>query len=319
MGCGGSTQKYQSDGAAAQAKEGDEAAAPAPAGEKSEAPAPPAPAEPAATPAEATPAPAEAAPAEAAPAAAEAAPAEAAPAEEAPAAAAEPAADAAPAADKKVLILFGPPGSGKGTVAPKMVETLGLPHLSTGDMLRAAVAAETEVGLQAKAVMESGGLVSDELVVGIVKERVQQDDCKAGFILDGSPRTVEQAKMIDEFAKVTHVIALQVPEEILTERICGRWIHKASGRSYHVKFAPPKSLTEGGEPSAETMLDDETGEPLEQRKDDTEEALKERLSAYNAQTLPVLEHYEPCNVVHRVDANVEPAAVWASVEAIIKA
>ena len=175
-------------------------------------------------------------------------------------------------ASKKIMILFGPPGSGKGSQAPNIVKALGIPQLSTGDMLRAAVAAGTEIGKKAQGVMQSGGLVSDDLVVSIIAERIQAADCASGFILDGFPRTVEQTKMLDEMLakdgeSVTYVVALQVPDEVLTERICGRWVHKASGRSYHIKFAPPKSLG-GGEPSTETMLDDETGEPLMQRADD---------------------------------------------------
>ena len=171
---------------------------------------------------------------------------------------------AADAGSKTVMILFGPPGAGKGSQAPKIVETLGIPQLSTGDMLRAAVAAGSEVGKQAKDVMASGGLVSDELVVSIIKDRIAEEDCKGGFILDGFPRTVEQAKMLDAMLetsgdKVSLVLALEVPDEVLTERICGRWVHKASGRSYHVKFAKPKSLGEGDKPSETTMLDDETG------------------------------------------------------------
>ena len=133
--------------------------------------------------------------------------------------------------------------------------------------------------------MKSGGLVSDAIVVGIIKDRITADDCSKGFILDGFPRTVEQATMLDEMLKQTgeavkHVVALEVPDEVLTERICGRWVHKESGRSYHKKFAPPKSLAaagEGAEVTEATMLDDETGEPLMQRADDTEEALLKRL------------------------------------------
>ena len=171
---------------------------------------------------------------------------------------------AADAGTKTVMILFGPPGAGKGSQAPKIVETLSIPQLSTGDMLRAAVAAGSEVGKQAKDVMASGGLVSDELVVSIIKDRITDEDCTGGFILDGFPRTVEQAKMLDAMLetsgdKVSLVLALEVPDEVLTERICGRWVHKASGRSYHVKFAKPKSLGEGDKPSETTMLDDETG------------------------------------------------------------
>jgi len=225
------------------------------------------------------------------------------------------------ATSKTVMILFGPPGAGKGSQAPKIVETLGIPQLSTGDMLRAAVAAGSEVGLQAKDVMASGGLVSDELVVSIIRERIKEDDCERGFILDGFPRTVEQAKMLDEMLagsgdKVSSVLALEVPDEILTERICGRWVHKASGRSYHVKFAPPKSLGDGV-PSEETMLDDETGEPLMQRADDTEEALVKRLEGYHAQTVPILDHYAPTGVVSKVDANVAPSDVWTSIEKVL--
>ena len=187
-----------------------------------------------------------------------------------------------PKGKKDIMILFGPPGSGKGSQAPKIVAEMGIPQLSTGDMLRAAVAAGTEIGVQAKSVMESGGLVTDDLVVAIIKDRIEEKDCAGGFILDGFPRTVEQAKMLDEMLASTneavgYVVALDVPDAVLTERICGRWIHKASGRSYHVKFAPPKSLPDGEAPSEANMLDDETNEPLMQRADDTEEALKTRL------------------------------------------
>lgn len=170
--------------------------------------------------------------------------------------------------------------------------------------------------------MESGGLVSDDLVVGVIADRVTQDDCMNGFILDGFPRTVGQAQMLDEMlAKsgeaVSTIVALEVPDEALTERICGRWIHKESGRSYHVKFAPPKSLSEGDAPTAENMLDDETGEPLMQRADDTEEALAKRLEGYHAQTVPILAHYEPTGVVNRIDANTDPKKVWERVEAVV--
>jgi len=130
---------------------------------------------------------------------------------------------------------------------------------------------------------------------------------------------VEQATMLDAALaetteKVSGVLALEVPDEVLTERICGRWVHKASGRSYHVKFNPPKSLTEGAEPSETTMLDNETGEPLMQRADDTEEALKSRLEGYHKQTVPILAHYEPCGVVSKVNANCAMEEVWASVQ-----
>merc|ERR1740115_564159 len=219
---------------------------------------------------------------------------------------------AADAGGKTVMILFGAPGCGKGSQAPKIVETLSIPQLSTGDMLRAAVAAGSEVGKQAK----------DELVVSIIKDRITDEDCTGGFILDGFPRTVEQAKMLDAMLensgdKVSLVLALEVPDAVLTERICGRWVHKDSGRSYHVKFAKPKSLGEGDKPSEANMLDDETGEPLMQRADDTEEALGKRLEGYHAQTVPILDHYSPAGVVSKVDANKAPEAVWDSVAAAL--
>ena len=228
-----------------------------------------------------------------------------------------------PKGKKDIMILFGPPGSGKGSQAPKIVAEMGIPQLSTGDMLRAAVAAGTEIGVQAKSVMESGGLVTDDLVVAIIKDRVEEKDCAGGFILDGFPRTVEQAKMLDKMLArrgeaVGYVVALDVPDAVLTERICGRWIHKASGRSYHVKFAPPKSLPDGEAPSEANMLDDETNEPLMQRADDTEEALKTRLEGYHSQTVPILAHYEPSECVTVVDANQAPGKVWRCVLAAIR-
>merc|ERR1712194_802781 len=148
---------------------------------------------------------------------------------------------------RNILILFGPPGAGKGTHGPKIEDMLGMPQLSTGDMLRAAVAAQTEVGKKAQAVMKAGGLVSDDIVVGIIRDRIAEEDCKFGFILDGFPRTLVQAKALDkmlteEGACVTKVVELNVPDKVLEERITGRWIHKKSGRSYHVKYAPPKSM-----------------------------------------------------------------------------
>jgi adenylate kinase len=216
-----------------------------------------------------------------------------------------------------IMILFGPPGAGKGTHGPKIEGLLGIPQLSTGDMLRAAVSAQTDVGKQAEAVMKAGGLVSDEIVVGIIRDRIQEQDCKFGFILDGFPRTLKQAKALDDMlategSRVTKVVELQVPDGVLEERICGRWIHKSSGRSYHVKYAPPKSMKKdaSGMPVPKSMLDDETREPLMQRKDDTASALVKRLQGYHKETVPILAHYRPHGVVNAVNANQGMEGVW---------
>jgi adenylate kinase len=194
---------------------------------------------------------------------------------------------------------------------------LKIPQLSTGDMLRDAVASQTDVGKKAEAVMKAGGLVSDDIVIGIIKDRIQVPDCKFGFILDGFPRTLKQARALDamlahEGAVVTKVIELQVPDSVLEERICGRWIHKGSGRSYHVKFAPPKSmkLDSNGVPIKETMKDDATGEPLMQRSDDTAAALTKRLQGYHKDTVPILDHYKPHGIVRTVNANQGMEGVW---------
>ena len=194
---------------------------------------------------------------------------------------------------------------------------LGIPQLSTGDMLRAAVAAQTEVGRKAQAIMKAGGLVSDDIVVGIIRDRIQQEDCKFGFILDGFPRTLAQAKALDamlaeEGSCVTKVIELQVPDSVLEERICGRWIHKKSGRSYHVKYAPPKSMQQdaSGKIVPASMKDDETGEPLMQRSDDTPTALVKRLKGYHGDTVPILSHYSPHGIVRQANANQGMGGVW---------
>jgi adenylate kinase len=181
-------------------------------------------------------------------------------------------------------------------------------------MLRAAVRAGTKIGKQADAVMKTGGLVSDELIVRMIKDRIAQPDCTNGFLLDGFPRTLEQAMALDEMLghvgeSVGKVLVLAVPDEVLEERICGRWIHKESGRSYHAVFKPPTSLTAGATPSETTMLDDETGEPLVQRTDDTAEALKKRLKGYHTSTVPVIEHYENMRIVTKVDGAQLPAEV----------
>jgi adenylate kinase len=226
---------------------------------------------------------------------------------------------------RNILMLFGAPGAGKGTQAPRIVETLGIPQLSTGDMLRAAMAAKTEVGMRAKAAIQAGALVSDDIVVAIIAARIEEDDCKNGFILDGFPRTLAQAQALDKMLqakgeRVTRVMAFDIPDSVLEERICGRWIHKPSGRSYHVKFAPPSSMKQdaNGNPIPESMKDDETGEPLMQRGDDTKEALVNRLAQYHGSTVPILAHYETHNIVKKVNANQGIEKVWADVESTLR-
>ena len=180
------------------------------------------------------------------------------------------------------LILLGPPGAGKGTQANFIKEKFGIPQISTGDMLRAAVKAGTPLGIEAKKVMDAGGLVSDDIIIGLVKDRLQQDDCKAGYMFDGFPRTLPQADaMKDAGVAIDFVLEIDVPDAEIVERMSGRRAHLASGRTYHVKYNPPK--VEG--------KDDLTGEDLVQRDDDKEETVKKRLDVYHAQTKPLVEYY----------------------------
>ncbi|GAB5355211.1 hypothetical protein AAMO2058_000186500 [Amorphochlora amoebiformis] len=199
---------------------------------------------------------------------------------------------------RDIIVLIGPPGAGKGTVAPIIIQKTGVPQLSTGQMLRAAVKAGTTIGKQAQGLMAKGKLVPDEIVARLVKERTEQRDCSRGFILDGFPRTINQAKLLAKILEenneyVTLAIEIRVPDSVLETRICGRWMHKASGRSYHVTFSPPKSmkLLSNGKPDVKTMKDDKTGEMLYQRKDDTPEALKTRLGVYHKNTAAILKFY----------------------------
>ena len=181
------------------------------------------------------------------------------------------------------LILLGAPGAGKGTQAQFITERFGIPQISTGDMLRAAVKAETELGLKAKAVMDSGGLVSDDIIIGLVKERIAQDDCGSGFLFDGFPRTIPQAEaMVDAGVDIDHVVEIAVDDQEIIARLSGRRVHPASGRVYHLQHNPPRR--EG--------LDDETGEPLVQRDDDTEETVRKRLAVYQSQTSPLIDFYQ---------------------------
>jgi len=213
---------------------------------------------------------------------------------------------------EKRLIFIGPPGCGKGTQAPAIKREQCLCHLATGDMLRAAVASGSEIGKKAKAVMDSGGLVSDEIVIGIIKDAIKASECKKGFILDGFPRTVVQAQKLDEMlaeSKVALDVAatFEIPDAILVERVEGRWIHSASGRSYHTKFAPPKVAGK----------DDVTGEALIHRADDNPEVLKKRLSQFHEQTQPVIEYYKKKGIYAGLDANKPVTNVFAALMAAI--
>jgi len=190
------------------------------------------------------------------------------------------------------LILLGAPGAGKGTQASFICQKYGIPQISTGDMLRAAVKAGTPLGVQAKSVMDAGGLVSDDLIINLVKERIAQNDCAGGFLFDGFPRTIAQADAMKAAGvKLDYVLEIDVPFSAIIERMSGRRSHPASGRTYHVSFNPPKTAG----------LDDVTGEPLVQRDDDKEETVKKRLDVYSAQTRPLVDYY-------RNWASAEPAA-----------
>ncbi len=181
------------------------------------------------------------------------------------------------------LILLGAPGAGKGTQAQYITEKYGIPQISTGDMLRAAVKAQTELGLQAKEVMDAGGLVSDDIIIGLVKERIAEDDCANGFLFDGFPRTIPQAQaMVEAAVVIDHVVEIAVADEEIVARLSGRRVHPGSGRVYHVIHNPPK--TEG--------VDDETGDALVQREDDQEATVRKRLEVYHSQTSPLIDFYQ---------------------------
>ncbi|KAH0538369.1 adenylate kinase [Glutinoglossum americanum] len=206
------------------------------------------------------------------------------------------------------MILMGPPGAGKGTQAPKIKEKFCVCHLATGDMLRSQVAKKTALGREAKKIMDQGGLVSDEIMVNMIKHELETNkECKNGFILDGFPRTVPQAERLDSMLqdrheKLQNAVELQIDDELLVSRITGRLIHPASGRSYHSTFNPPK----------ESMKDDVTGEPLIQRSDDNAETLKKRLATYHAQTSPVVDYYKKTGIWTGIDASQSPGMVWRS-------
>jgi adenylate kinase len=180
------------------------------------------------------------------------------------------------------FILLGPPGAGKGTQAGFIAKQYGIPQISTGDMLRAAIKAGTELGMKAKTIMDAGQLVPDDVILGLVKNRIEQPDCAVGFLFDGFPRTLAQAEsMKNAGLHIDYVIEIAVPDEEIIQRMSGRRVHPASGRTYHIKYNPPKVADR----------DDHTGEPLILRQDDQPDTVKERLHVYHAQTQPLIEYY----------------------------
>lgn len=207
------------------------------------------------------------------------------------------------------IILLGPPGSGKGTQAQNITSEYGYIKLSTGDMLRATSSFGSKIGLELKAVIDGGNLVSDEIVVGIVEERIFQNDCAVGYMLDGFPRNKEQAKKLDAMLvgqnqKIDIVLRLLLKDEVVVRRIAGRRFHVESGRSYHVEFNPPEI----------TGKDDLTGEPLIQRADDNEEVVQSRLNIYHEQTEPLVKYYEKKGVLVSIDGLGTPDEVFAKIK-----
>ncbi|KZT59711.1 adenylate kinase [Calocera cornea HHB12733] len=212
------------------------------------------------------------------------------------------------------LILVGPPGAGKGTQAPQIRDKFCVCHLATGDMLRDQVAKQTALGKEAKKIMDAGGLVSDDIMVGMIKNQLETNqECKNGFILDGFPRTVPQAEKLDQMLtqrkeKVDDVVELKIDDSLLISRITGRLIHLPSGRTYHKEFNPPKK----------PGVDDVTGEPLTQRSDDNIETLRKRLASYHNTTGPVLEYYKKQGIWKQIDAAQSPKVVWESLQKILE-
>lgn len=211
------------------------------------------------------------------------------------------------------IILLGAPGAGKGTQAQFLMNTFNIPQISTGDMLRAAIKEGTELGKKAKQVMDEGKLVSDDIMIGLVQERVAQEDCKNGFLLDGFPRTIPQADAMQEVGiEIDYVLEFDVPDEVIVERMAGRRVHPGSGRVYHVTYNPPK----------EEGKDDVTGDDLIVREDDKEATVRHRLSVYHEQTEPLVSYYQDLatqNVVkyHKVDGTRDVAEISHQLKSLL--
>ena len=212
------------------------------------------------------------------------------------------------------IILLGPPGCGKGTQAQKLINEFGFVQLSTGDMLRAAISKGTEIGVEAKSIIDKGELVSDEIVIGIVRERIFSKECERGYMLDGFPRTLAQAEKLNQILsdrnqKIDVVIRLCVPEDILVRRIAGRRFHIKSGRSYNIEFNPPK--IEG--------KDDITGEKLVQREDDKEEIVESRIKTYYELTEPLVEYYKKEGLLKEIDGTGLPENIYTDIKQTLNA
>ena len=206
------------------------------------------------------------------------------------------------------LIFLGPPGAGKGTIAAVVKEAFSVPHISTGDLFRANIKNETELGKQVKEILASGNLVPDEITIKMVENRLKEDDAKSGYILDGFPRTVAQADALKGMSNVDYVINFVLDRETILKRLSGRRVCKSTGRTYHILYNPPK--VEG--------IDDETGEPLIQRDDDKEEAILNRLEVYERSTAPLIDYYRAENLLVDLDASKSPEEIFEDLKKIVK-